>query len=97
MQKALVDLLPGGLEVENPRFATSSGAGPKASLPEHHEFRDDRVVLFCDAPEKPRVFRYALRAVTAGRFRVPPIQASSMYDPGLASLERGAVAEVAAP
>jgi uncharacterized protein YfaS (alpha-2-macroglobulin family) len=34
----------------------------------------------------PRVFHYTLRATTAGAFVIPPIQAASMYDGSIASL-----------
>ncbi len=66
---AVVDALPGGLEVENPRLATSAetedGGGEQ---PDHVEFLDDRVVLFCTADSEPRTYRYALRAISAGTF-----------------------------
>lgn len=84
---AVVDALPGGMEVENPRLATSAaGGGQTGHTPDHVEFLDDRVVLFCTAGPAKRIFRYALRATTAGRFHLPPIQASCMYDPAVASL-----------
>ncbi len=84
---AVVDALCGGMEVENPRLATSARAGrPQGARPSHVEFLDDRVVLFCSASSEAKVFRYALRATTAGRFDLPPIQASCMYDPAVASM-----------
>jgi uncharacterized protein YfaS (alpha-2-macroglobulin family) len=94
---AIVDALPGGLEVENPRLVTSdveSGAAggkekDEASEPERAEFRDDRVLLFTSATKEKQVFRYALRVVTAGTYAWPAVQASCMYDAGYASM-RGA-------
>ena len=84
---AVVDALPGGMEVENPRLATSAAAPDAAAdLPDHVEFLDDRVVLFASADTNERVFRYALRATTAGEFILPAVQASCMYDPAAASL-----------
>jgi uncharacterized protein YfaS (alpha-2-macroglobulin family) len=84
---AIVDALPGGMEVENPRLVTSAKSGlPKGDTPDHVEFLDDRVVLFCSVSSEKRTFRYALRVTTAGRFDLPPIQASCMYDPAVASL-----------
>jgi uncharacterized protein YfaS (alpha-2-macroglobulin family) len=84
---AIVDALPGGMEVENPRLVTSAKSGlPKGNTPDHVEFLDDRVVLFCSVGSGKRTFRYALRVTTAGRFDLPPIQASCMYDPAIASL-----------
>lgn len=91
---AVVDALPGGMEVENPRLATS--AQPQDDdEPDRVEFRDDRVVLFASASREKSVFRYALRAVTAGSFDLPPIQASCMYDSGFASVHAGGRVEIA--
>lgn len=84
---AIVDALAGGMEIENPRLATSAEAGePSGDSPDHVEFLDDRVVLFCMADSHTRTFRYALRVITAGEFALPPIQASCMYDPAIACL-----------
>ena len=84
---AIVNALPAGLEVENPRLATSAINGQEGdAAPDHIEFLDDRVLLFCSAKAKTGVFKYALRATTAGEFTLPPIQASCMYDPTCASL-----------
>jgi len=87
---AVVDALAGGMEVENPRLATSFGADELAGdRPDHIEFLDDRIILFCSAGKEKRVFRYGLRVITAGDFALPRIQASCMYDPGIACLGQG--------
>ncbi len=89
---AVVDCLPGGFAVENPRLSTSavSAHAGFAKLPvgraNRTEFLDDRVVLFATAKQRPEVFRYALRAIAGGMFHLPPIQASCMYDENLRSL-----------
>lgn len=69
-----------------PRLATSADTGEPQEQPDHVEFLDDRVVLFCTAESTPRIYRYALRAITAGEFSLPPIQGSCMYDDSVASL-----------
>ena len=84
------DLLPAGLEIENPRIATRDAAAVQASrgrfTPKHVEMRDDRLLLFADfGSAGEHVYRYAARAVTRGRFRLPPINAVCMYRPGLSS------------
>ena len=86
---AIVDALPGGVEVENPRLATSATFGEDSADPAHVQFRDDRVLLYTDIGLEARTFRYAVRAVTPGRFQGPPIQASCMYDPAFASVAGG--------
>ncbi len=86
---AVVDTLPGAMEVENPRLATSAAMGRSVEdRPDHVEFLDDRVVLFCTAEPEPRTYRYALRVITAGEFSLPAIQGSCMYDPTVACLGR---------
>ncbi len=95
---AIVDTLPAGLEVENPRLANSTRiVGTKSAHADRVEFREDRVVIFASAHKKAGTFRYALRATLAGEYAVPPIQASSMYDPGFASLGAGGSLRVERP
>ncbi|MGE3165233.1 MAG: alpha-2-macroglobulin [Planctomycetota bacterium] len=106
---AIVDALPGGCEVENPRLATSAtfaprgtagsgardtGRGTAADAPQRVEFLDDRVVLFCSAGRERKAFGYALRVTGIGSFVIPPIQASCMYDEAIASLHGGGKLEV---
>lgn len=82
---AIVDALPTGLEVENPRLATSDNSVASDSA-DHVQFLDDRIVIFGTASRQPRTFRYALRAITAADAQVPPVQASCMYDESISSL-----------
>ena len=83
---------------ENPRLATSAQVAgthdDRDDQPDRVEFLDDRVVLFTSVTAKTRTFRYLLRATSAGKFAVPPIQASSMYDPAFASVHDGGNVEV---
>lgn len=82
---AIVDALPGGLDVENPRLKTSD-AGVESSPADRVQFLDDRVLIFATATPTAATFRYALRAVTEGQFAQPAIQASCMYDETLTSI-----------
>lgn len=84
----LENLLPAGLEVENPRLSTTErlpwmeadAQADTATL----DLRDDRVLLFTDLPDKRWHAYYALlRAVTPGIFTLPPAQAEAMYAPEL--------------
>lgn len=86
---AIVDALPGGLEIENPRLATSAKPEEQFAAPDHLEFLDDRAVLFTTIRHQRQVFRYSVRVTTPGRFEWPPVQASSMYDPAFASIHGG--------
>ncbi|MBN38424.1 MAG: hypothetical protein CMI29_08155 [Opitutae bacterium] len=98
---AVVDALPGGFAVENPRLATSAGRTPgraiglkPSSRADRTEFLDDRIVLFAPAKPSSQVFRYAMRAVAGGEFLAPPIQASCMYDEAQHSLGESGMVKV---
>jgi uncharacterized protein YfaS (alpha-2-macroglobulin family) len=93
------DLLPAGFEIENPRLATTERLpwleGPSFE-PQRIEMRDDRMLVFASLDEPgSHCFRYLVRAVTAGRFVLPPIQASCMYHPGISSVHGSGTVEVA--
>ena len=91
----VVDLLPAGLELENQNLAQSSASLTQASraLREwqeamqnadivHQEYRDDRYVAALAVPQgQVRHLLYLARAVTPGRYVVPPAQVESMYRP----------------
>jgi len=89
-----VDLLPAGLELENQNLRHSLqvtelqiGGTPvwkfMQQVPiEHQEFRDDRYVCALNMrPEQEYSIFYLVRAVTPGRFILPPPLAESMYRP----------------
>jgi uncharacterized protein YfaS (alpha-2-macroglobulin family) len=88
---ALVDALPGGFEVENPRLANTTveedepGTLPRL-YPDRVEFLDDRVVVFGTAPQQIAVLRYHLRAVALGTFERAPVQVEAMYEPEVSSI-----------
>ena len=85
---ALSDLLPGGMEVENPRLkanaasesgddSVDSGSGNGMFI----DMREDRLLVFFDRIYKEATYSYSLRAVTKGSFVLPPLAADAMYDP----------------
>ncbi|HEY3807703.1 MAG TPA: MG2 domain-containing protein [Kofleriaceae bacterium] len=85
---ALVDRLPAGFEIENPRL----GRTTKPDWVKDDEqwpvdfmnMRDDRIEAFGTlAPHQSKKIIYTVRAVTAGKFAIPPIEAGAMYDPTL--------------
>ncbi len=92
------DLLPAGLEIENPRLKTT----PKLSwLPkpgrdiEYQDIRDDRLLLFTSLNNRRDVeYYYSLRAISAGEFNIPPIAAECMYNPVIAAAASSGVMKV---
>lgn len=85
----IADLLPAGFEIENPRLKTTPRLSwvPKNSAPtDFQDMRDDRLLMFTNLyPGSQRKFYYSVRAISAGEFKVPPIQAECMYNPLIAS------------
>lgn len=83
---ALVDRIPAGWEIENPRLGRDGDVEwvDRDSLwqADHMNLRDDRLEVFGHLEKgQSRKVVYAVRAVTAGRFTVPPVEAEAMYDP----------------
>lgn len=82
----IVDLLPGGLEVENPRISSRGSLKfqPEMTMsPGYQDIRDDRILTFVDELSGTRSYSYTMRAITPGRFSVPNIYAEAMYDPDI--------------
>ncbi len=85
----LVDLLPAGLEIDNPNLVDSTGLAGLPWLkrdvePAASEFRDDRFVAAIDrSPGQPAFFTlaYVVRAVAPGRYVHPPAVVEDMYRP----------------
>jgi len=91
----MVDALPGGCEIENPRLATSAARGrAKLGEADRVEFLDDRVLLFTSVGREKLTFSWFLRVVSAGDFTIPPVQASCMYLPELSSISGEGAMEV---
>jgi uncharacterized protein YfaS (alpha-2-macroglobulin family) len=79
---AITDLLPAGLEIENPRLGVTREIGfvANAAQPDYLDVRDDRINLFTTATPKPKTFYYLVRAVSKGTFRLGPVSADAMYN-----------------
>ncbi|TXM59598.1 alpha-2-macroglobulin family protein, partial [Methylobacterium sp. WL120] len=85
----LVDRLPAGLEIDNPKLLDADGlsglAFAKSDVqPVHTEFRDDRFVAAYDrTPEQSAFFTaaYTVRAVSPGTYVHPAATIEDMYRP----------------
>ena len=90
---AIVDMLPAGLEIENPRIESRAGipwVTDQQFRPDYMDIRDDRLVFYGNFRRGTEVkFYYALRAITQGEFTLPPIAADAMYDPTKSSVASG--------
>ena len=86
---ALIDYLPAGFEIDNPRLVSSGDTGTldwieNAGTPVHTEFRDDRFTAAFDRNNSdPAVFTvaYVVRAVSPGDYVLPQAGVEDMYRP----------------
>ena len=101
---AIDDLLPAGLEIENPRLKTTASEvveQPRDGRPANFfsdsrlDMRDDRLVLIGNLTGAGKgTYVYTARAVTPGTFALPPAHAECMYDTATNSLSAGGTFEV---
>ena len=85
----LVDMLPAGFEIDNPKLVESGQVSGLPWLkndvtPVNAEYRDDRFVAAFDRyPSQQASFTvaYVVRAVSPGRYVHPPALAEDMYRP----------------
>ena len=91
----LSDLLPGGLEIEDDRFATRSKLLPQKQkksplLVKHIEKRPCEFILTGDIPgDAEGEIIYQVRAVSRGKYAMGSTSAEAMYDPGTRAFEPG--------
>jgi uncharacterized protein YfaS (alpha-2-macroglobulin family) len=85
----VVDLLPAGLEIENPHLGGADAEAlewlPELSRTDHVEARDDRFVAAVTVnPSEPRfIVAYVVRAVSPGQYLTPGVAVEDMYRPEL--------------
>lgn len=93
---AVSDLLPGGLEMENPRLKgnAASDDDDKDSYGMFLDIREDRLLLFYDRVHAKRTYSYSLRAVSTGEFALPPLAADAMYASGFSAVTPSGVLTV---
>lgn len=88
----VTDLLPGGLEIDNPRLVESADIEAFGWIGEtevaHTEFRSDRFVAAINNDEGgggSYTFAYVVRAVTPGTYTLPAASVEDMYRPELSA------------
>jgi hypothetical protein len=99
---ALVDRLPAGFEIENPRLGRTTKPDwvkdEDQWATDFMNLRDDHLEAFGKLPPKAvRQVVYTVRAVTSGTFTLPPVELEAMYDPTLWARARGGTAVVGGP
>ena len=81
---AVVDLLPGGFEMEVSSPEAGDGDADRLS-----DRREDRMIFFTSLGTEPSTFTYRIRAVNRGSYVLPPVQAEAMYDAGIRAYSSG--------
>ncbi len=91
----ITDILPAGLEIENPRIAPERELiwAKDQSQPEHFDIRDDRINYFVNAGGT-KTFYYLARAVSKGKFVLGPVSADAMYNANYRSYNGAGVISV---
>ncbi len=88
-QVMVVDYLPAGLEIDNPKLVSSGDSGTldwieDGEEPQNTEFRDDRFNAAIErASDDSAVFTvaYIVRAVSPGKYVLPQAYVEDMYNP----------------
>jgi len=93
---AITDLLPAGLEIENPRLGVQRDLPtlPNLAQPDYLDVRDDRLNIFTTATAQPKLFAYLARAVSKGAFKLGPVSAEAMYNAEYRSVSGAGVVRV---
>ena len=99
---ALVDRLPAGFEIENPRLGRTTKPDwvkdDELWASDFMNMRDDRIEVFGRLePRATKKIVYTVRVVTSGKFAIPPIELEAMYDATLWAREKGGTAVIGGP
>ncbi|MEN0002789.1 MAG: MG2 domain-containing protein [Bacteroidota bacterium] len=94
---ALNQIFPSGWEILNTRLTNVQNVKQQAR-PDYQDFRDDRVYTFFDLPASgTKTFVIQLNAAYRGRFYLPAVNCSAMYDNTISATQAGQWVEVVAP
>lgn len=86
---ALTQVFPSGWEIRNTRMDDATFAEPTANF-EYQDVRDDRIYTYFDLrANASKTFRVQLNASYAGRFYLPSINTSAMYDETISARKAG--------
>jgi uncharacterized protein YfaS (alpha-2-macroglobulin family) len=80
-QMALTQIFPSGWEIINSRMSEVAQTNTQASPYTYQDVRDDRVNTYFDLdPNHSKIFRIMLNSTYLGKFYLPAIYCSAMYD-----------------
>lgn len=102
-QTLVVDPIPAGFEIDNPRLSGAENNADSAwldelSRPRYSEARDDRYIAVLDLNGKQRFkLAYVVRALTPGRYTLPALEVEEMYQPQFRARSALQQIEIVAP
>lgn len=79
---AMIDMMPAGFEVDIPSIRNRESS---KWTPDYVDIREDRVIVYGTVTENVNTFTYKAKAVSSGKFTVPPMFAEGMYDSDIKS------------
>ena len=91
---ALSQIFPTGWEIRNLRLDETT-SNLMRDQPDYQDIRDDRVYSYFDLPKlKSKTYRVLLNAAYLGKFYLPAVECSAMYDNSIQSVKSGQWVEV---
>lgn len=94
-EMALDQIFPSGWEIINTRTDNLNQDDSKVSRPDYQDIRDDRVYTFFDIGYgNSQTYRVRLNAAYPGRYYLPTVSCSAMYDAGIQARQPGQWVEV---
>lgn len=86
---ALNQIIPSGWEILNTRLFDAEGSFNSSPM-QYRDFRDDRVYTYFDlSPKETRTFYLQITAAYAGRYYLPAVVCSSMYEEDIQASAEG--------
>ena len=87
-------MFPSGWEIRNLRMDETTSKLMR-DVPEYQDIRDDRVFTYFDLEKsKVKKFRILLNAAYLGKFYLPAVECSAMYDNDIQAIKGGSWVEV---
>lgn len=94
---ALTHVFPSGWEILNERLDATAAIG-NGSVPDYTDIKDDRIHLFFGLPSgTSKTFIVRLNAAYRGKYYLPSVTCTAMYDPGRTATTVGRWIEVVTP
>lgn len=91
---ALTQMFPSGWEIRNLRMDETTSKLMR-DIPQYQDVRDDRVFTYFDLTKsKVKKFRVLLNAAYLGKFYLPAVECSAMYDNDIQAIKSGRWIEV---